>query len=520
MANDKHFTVKIFDSDGSSFLKSVDGGSGGLKNIPTFTSKINGGLGELVLDFGFPFDDFDEGTIIAFMNVVDLYVDDSSNPRGRRVYRGFISKYEPYIEPDGNEGVRVTCLGLVSLLTLSYYKNGTAYTVTHTSQDPQDIFKAIINHRNTIYTDALLSYTGVTSTVGTAVSITFTDQKWSDAVKKTNQLAGTDWWWKVDADGLCHFKAKPSSATHRFTIEKDIERLSTPKTSEKIINAVQVRGSSANTDGSDATSQTAYGVRTSIVSDSSLTDSNALTQRSAKTIADNKDPKITSPFTVNANYDIESIKVGDTCLIQNQNKDSVFYSTNMLIVSVTYEGGDRVMVEVEQIGNSFGSELSSLISSQTTSSSGSGSSTGFVDRETPSGTVNGSNVTFTLAHTPVAGSDHLWLDGVLQTYTTDYSISGTTITFTSAPLTGSVPVISYRTSNGSSTFSDRETPSGSVNGSNVTFTLAHTPTTGSEYVWMDGVLQTVTTDYTISGGTITFITAPLTGAVIVVSYRY
>lgn len=73
-------------------------------------------------------------------------------------------------------------------------------------------------------------------------------------------------------------------------------------------------------------------------------------------------------------------------------------------------------------------------------------------------------------------------------------------------------------------FSDKEVPSGSINDSNVTFTLAHTPTAGSEHVYLNGVLQTITTDYSISGATITFVTAPPVGTdattVLVVSYRY
>src|SRR5438128_2128558 len=38
----------------------------------------------------------------------------------------------------------------------------------------------------------------------------------------------------------------------------------------------------------------------------------------------------------------------------------------------------------------------------------------WVDKETPSGAIDDSNVTYTLAFTPVAGSDHVFLNGVLQ----------------------------------------------------------------------------------------------------------
>jgi hypothetical protein len=72
-----------------------------------------------------------------------------------------------------------------------------------------------------------------------------------------------------------------------------------------------------------------------------------------------------------------------------------------------------------------------------------------------------------------------------------------------------------------SNFVDKETPSGSLNGSNATFTLANTPVTGTEHVYLNGMLQDVGAgnDYTISGAVITVLTAPLATDKIKVSYR-
>ena len=66
----------------------------------------------------------------------------------------------------------------------------------------------------------------------------------------------------------------------------------------------------------------------------------------------------------------------------------------------------------------------------------------------------------------------------------------------------------------------REIPTGLINSSNVTFTLSQTPATGSEQVFMNGILQEsgAGNDYTISAAIITFSVAPITGAVIVVTY--
>lgn len=61
-------------------------------------------------------------------------------------------------------------------------------------------------------------------------------------------------------------------------------------------------------------------------------------------------------------------------------------------------------------------------------------SANFIFNEAPSGTINGTNVTFTLANTPTAGTVTLYKNGLILKLTTDYSISGSTITFVIAPL--------------------------------------------------------------------------------------
>lgn len=74
---------------------------------------------------------------------------------------------------------------------------------------------------------------------------------------------------------------------------------------------------------------------------------------------------------------------------------------------------------------------------------GSLTSANFIFNETPSGTVNGSNAAFTLANTPTVGTVRVYLNGVRQTLTSDYTISTSTITFVSAPLTGDVIIADY-----------------------------------------------------------------------------
>lgn len=70
----------------------------------------------------------------------------------------------------------------------------------------------------------------------------------------------------------------------------------------------------------------------------------------------------------------------------------------------------------------------------------------FITNEVPSGTINGSNQTFTLAYTPVTGSEMVFLNGQLlfPGSGNDYTISGATITAADAPISGDRLVVCYR----------------------------------------------------------------------------
>ena len=364
MALQKSYTIKLYDSDGLTIKKVIERD---LKDSPPqFRSRINGGLGELSLDLNLPFDDFDEGNSIDFMNIVDVYCVDALNPRGRRIYRGFLSQYESYIE-SGREGVRITALGLNSLLTRSYYKSGSNYTVTHSSQDPEAIAKAIITHFNSIFGGGLIYYSGSTTAVGTTVSISFVDQKWSDAMRKTLEMSPGHWW-SIDADGLFSFQPRPSSATHAFTIGKDIASFSCLKSCETVVNDVQVRWQSGSADDDDATSQAQFGTGSTptgkfsnVISASDITSSQGATQRAAKEINDNKDEKIKATLVVTSEYDLESIKVGHTCKMMNYKKDSGLFGENMLIVGLSYNG-QTCTLELEEQNSDFGLTLDNFVS--------------------------------------------------------------------------------------------------------------------------------------------------------------
>lgn len=359
----KQYTVKIFDKlDDTTFVKNMAPIL--LKEVPTFKAKINAGLGETVIDFNLPFDDFDEGVSIDFMNIVEIFVIDEDNPLGRRIHKGFISKYTPYINADGEEGVRITVLGLVSLLSFSFYKTGASFTVSHAADDPETIARAIIDHFNTVFPGSLITFDGAsTDPVGTSVSYEFVDRRWDQALTKTVELASGDFWYHIDQDGKLQFKDKPATATHRFTIGKDIESIVAPKNAEKIANDVQVRFTGGGTsDFSDATSITAFGTRTKLVIDTDISNAASATERGDREIAANKDEKIKASITINTQFEdgLEAIRIGDTCKIQNLKFGSTFFDDNMQIRAYSYRG-DTMTLELEEFEANFGEELETFV---------------------------------------------------------------------------------------------------------------------------------------------------------------
>jgi len=68
-----------------------------------------------------------------------------------------------------------------------------------------------------------------------------------------------------------------------------------------------------------------------------------------------------------------------------------------------------------------------------------------IDKEKPDGSIDGVNDTFLLSSNPIPGSEHIYLNGLLQDEEDDYVITYNAIVFNEAPLTGMKIRCSYRT---------------------------------------------------------------------------
>jgi hypothetical protein len=148
--------------------------------------------------------------------------------------------------------------------------------------------------------------------------------------------------------------------------------------------------------------------------------------------------------------------------------------------------------------------------------------------EVPLGDIDGMNMVYTLESTPnPPGSLMLYVNGVLQNgYGGDFLLGGDSIVMNYAPMGGSNILATYMYQivlpTGPSV-SWMETPSGITDGTNITFTLAHSPDPISSLMfYVNGILQKQGefSDYVLTDNVVTMNYIPQVGSIITATYAY
>ena len=135
--------------------------------------------------------------------------------------------------------------------------------------------------------------------------------------------------------------------------------------------------------------------------------------------------------TVQVNVGDGSLEVNNGLRVKQGTGGQVYIANSSGVLTPTTLSGD-----VSSVSNTGAVTLSATTVVKTAN---------YVVRETPSGLVNGANATFNLANAPVNGTEQVFLNGILQDPGSgnDYTISGSTVTFVSAPTTGDKIRVTY-----------------------------------------------------------------------------
>ena len=361
----KKVLIKVYNSNGD-YL--------GLWNDATFKGfekKLNGGLGECLIELGKKFDYGGDDLVLG--NHIEILIADAEsvgkvsgdNYSTEIIYKGYISLIEPRVIGK-KEGIIVHCLGHYTKLAQDIYKNGADTTIAEVATDVGVILRNVMDRYLAETTNPQLSYNDKTiEETGDDANYTFQMNTYREAFDKVLSLSPSGWFWWIDVQGKVWFKNKPTTPTHKFIFGKHFTAIKIQKSMEKIRNAMlfwngEVGGAKIYKLYSDAASILLYDRRIQKFFDYGADLETTADLIGAKFLAENKDPEIRFTCKILDNfvtslgekkgYDIESINPGDTCSFFGFDSDvSNILRDNMLISRVYYTLNEvEITVEVKR----------------------------------------------------------------------------------------------------------------------------------------------------------------------------
>lgn len=321
----KRYQYKIYSKEGQFVTTWND-----VINEPSFTVVINGGFVECSIALARSTFDFGEESDVAFGNEVQIWCFDDDAPDGVKIFAGYISRYDP--RNDGPaDSVIVYCLGYHTQMKEYLYETASGVTtINWNSTDPGKIAEDIINSMIRMgsrlnWTETTLQKTGITATYS------FNTNQCLESMDKVLELSPAGWYWYVDPDRNLNLHPKQELPIHTFTIGKEVFYAEPAKRTENVINRVYFIGG-VPTGATDPlfsryerpVSISQYGLKSVKKNDQRVTlqatmdllANNILDAQEhieIRTVIRVKD----NAFDKNNGYDIESVKIGETCQIRN-----------------------------------------------------------------------------------------------------------------------------------------------------------------------------------------------------------
>lgn len=289
-----------------------------IKSRISFTKQINWWAWQLILQLDLSLDnsDYIQGDIIEVYNFASW----SSNLVYVWYINEIIKKSTNYAETE----LRINWLA--SLLTKVIYNVAWNFTTT-LSADPYVSAQAVVTYFNTKYNYLTASWSNTWVTIN--YTLDYTDS--FKVIDDLNKLSQTYYWYLNNY--TLNFKPKPWTATHTFTLQKDLVELTLEEDTSELVNKLYLTYNWWTNTYSDATSITTYWLRESYITDTSIANNASANEYWNKYITDNKNPKQKIKLTINNLADINNINPWDTCKIRNSKK---VFNDNLLISKIQY----------------------------------------------------------------------------------------------------------------------------------------------------------------------------------------
>lgn len=288
-------------------------------NDISFSSNVNGGLGQLSLNLALNFGDttFHGGEIIKVILYNERY------KQWKQIYMWFVSQISRVY--DTNKWyIKLVCLWIASLLT------SVLFTWTYNTTI-ESVLNSIISQFNSKYSWNLIT---VKQIDGYEENINVEFKDWTscqEAIKQVNDI--TNYYWFIDAEGRFYFRKKWTQTEHIMANKQEVESMNLNYNIESLVNRIFV----ARKDRTVKTyennlSQSIYWIKEAYNNQPSIVDEATQDEFWNNYIEQYKNPKNASTVAVNSEYDIESIEPWDTITVVN----SEYEIKNLTIEKINY----------------------------------------------------------------------------------------------------------------------------------------------------------------------------------------
>jgi len=245
---------------------------------------------------------------------------------------------------------------LAAIQELELIESGTfsrigATSIKYLSQDPTNILKDVLD--KFVAQGGKLDYgVGTADLTATVVSYLFNTNTVQEALQKVIELCPMDWYFRIGADDLVYLKLKDTNINHKFHLGRNVTYFRQEKRLENIVNYIYFKGKDFFKKYINSGSVTAYGRYTQKIVDERVTNVATADIMANVVLTKMQSPEIRITIRVIDNnggdgrgYDIESIKVGDTCKIFNATSkadnlwDSILWDVDSWDYDITNTAG-------------------------------------------------------------------------------------------------------------------------------------------------------------------------------------
>jgi len=332
-------------------------------SVPTIVREVGKPVGDLVFDIAEAWDDFGYGQSdgISLFDLVEVYAKNDANPGGLLVYRGHVEEINGVFDASNNHAT-IRLFPIDALFGRPLWKASGSYVVTYTSADVDTIFSDAIDDINTIY--GATFFTKNLANPVLSINVVFTRETHLAALQQAAAFLPSTWYWRVRPSGQVDVQQFNDSAQdHTLVVGKHVDTIRVVKSALNMKNKLVVSWGPTPTDSeyTDATSQTAYGRRMSLVTDPGITDQPSSDVKGSAELARLKDPATKTVLVVNSQYAIETILPGDTVRVVNISENTGQMISGVLRVLRTEYNGSLCTLNLAEVVDNFGLEISKTI---------------------------------------------------------------------------------------------------------------------------------------------------------------